>query len=237
MRGTAQPIEPAGCCTRFIPACAGNSTAHRACRVLHAVHPRVCGEQRLGKARRCTGIGSSPRVRGTATDSPSKYQTHRFIPACAGNRQTSSTNPERSTVHPRVCGEQSVSRKSTISPGGSSPRVRGTGNENTRALHPGRFIPACAGNRYNMTRFGWSLPVHPRVCGEQIFQHPKLFSNFGSSPRVRGTDILGFTCVWFFRFIPACAGNRLAGALALAVGAVHPRVCGEQDSAVILARH
>ena len=51
--------------SRFIPACAGNSTAFRVNTVLQAVHPRVCGEQLGASSRSLLCAGSSPRVRGT----------------------------------------------------------------------------------------------------------------------------------------------------------------------------
>ena len=50
-----------------------------------------------------------------------------------------------------------------------------------------RFIPACAGNRYGERRVRVTLPVHPRVCGEQEGQYRHAGPSDGSSPRVRGT--------------------------------------------------
>ena len=49
----------------------------------------------------------------------------RFIPACAGNSVSEASQLMRSSVHPRVCGEQFPHR---FLQGwfGSSPRVRGT---------------------------------------------------------------------------------------------------------------
>ena len=50
----------------------------------------------------------------------------------------------------------------------------------------------------------------------------------GSSPRVRGTLNKPFLCLRLRRFIPASAGNALGACAVAAVGAVHPRECGER---------
>ena len=54
---------------------------------------------------------------------------------------------EKTTDHPRVCGEQA-----TLDGGhgvrlGSPPRVRGTGGDTFMIQVDGRITPACAGNR------------------------------------------------------------------------------------------
>ena len=94
----------------------------------------------------------------------------RFIPACAGNSILNVCSTSKDSVHPRVCGEQRDSYRSETDMDGSSPRVRGTD-----CVLPGwpayaRFIPACAGNS-PLHGFTWlPLPVHPRVCGEQLIE-------------------------------------------------------------------
>ena len=152
----------------------------------------------------------------------------RFIPACAGNSRPSYSSVRKTSVHPRVCGEQGCRFIEHWSVSGSSPRVRGTvsyvgGSQTTK-----RFIPACAGNS-SWCDLCWSCaPVHPRVCGEQgdcVMCH-LVFS--GSSPRVRGTANLDKSDRDIVRFIPACAGNSGDRARFDVQTAVHPRVCGEQ---------
>ena len=73
-------------------------------------------------------------------------------------------------------------------------------------------------------------PVHPRVCGEHRTGAMAKRADTGSSPRVRGTLRWLQQFIWFNRFIPACAGNTRQPQLFGAVGAVHPRVCGEHRS-------
>ena len=70
---------------------------------------------------------------------------------------------------------------------GSSPRVRGTVIIANRVLVNYRIIPACAGNSGRKDVLAIGTWDHPRVCGEQQYQVVPNSSNFGSSPRVRGT--------------------------------------------------
>ena len=53
-----------------------------------------------------SGVGSSPRVRGTEDDLQKFGGDVRFIPACAGNSHVVSPYNWQIAVHPRVCGEQ-----------------------------------------------------------------------------------------------------------------------------------
>ena len=111
---------------RFIPACAGNSSASRVISPCRSVHPRVCGEQHRPRAVSTWTCGSSPRVRGTVVDKIDRHFGARFIPACAGNSPNTHHKQQALPVHPRVCGEQqTVTSGSGFTPG-SSPRVRGT---------------------------------------------------------------------------------------------------------------
>ena len=114
-------------------------------------------------------------------------------------------------VHPRVCGEQTVSLVASQHRHGSSPRVRGTGIR-----------------RESIFRH---YTVHPRVCGEQTTQRNINSILIGSSPRVRGTAFREFGADILDRFIPACAGNRPPASKPIVITPVHPRVCGEQRAA------
>ena len=115
-------------------------------------------------------------------------------------------------------------------PTGSSPRVRGTESLAQAARTLDRFIPACAGNS-GLPLSQWrNNPVHPRVCGEQKGDTPYIPTDNGSSPRVRGTDRIPLILFLLGRFIPACAGNSFGASQMRIPSAVHPRVCGEQNS-------
>ena len=208
VRGTLWPPARRRTLGRFIPACAGNSRRTAGSTAPRPVHPRVCGELRSAES-----VG---RAAG------------RFIPACAGNSSTSAATSAATTVHPRVCGELHAVLSIGTVDDGSSPRVRGTRRwwlfcPPCRAVHPRvcgelgalrgssgglrRFIPACAGNSRRWRR-------SPRGV-------------FGSSPRVRGTQLQEAVRLEKLRFIPACAGNSSAAATSAFRSAVHPRVCGE----------
>ena len=91
-----------------------------------------------------------------------------------------------------------------------------------------RFIPACAGNRYETSSQILLTSVHPRVCGEQCSGLRPISVDDGSSPRVRGTDRDVGGIRPRVRFIPACAGNRYSSHTVCSFSTVHPRVCGEQ---------
>ena len=79
-----------------------------------------------------------------------------------------------------------------------------------------------------------TLAVHPRVCGEQRRTSARALISAGSSPRVRGTGYVEIDDFKIRRFIPACAGNRSAVDYVFVGGPVHPRVCGEQNTRLIL---
>ena len=167
VRGTPSPVPVAKPGHRFIPACAGNASGAFASRLASPVHPRVCGERRDNWLIQDLSGGSSPRVRGTRSSRGLEQWRFRFIPACAGNACRATTSRTCNSVHPRVCGERSVSsrRRSTLI--GSSPRVRGTRGESSDAA--------------------FTTAVHPRVCGERGIGALSGTYTAGSSPRVRGT--------------------------------------------------
>ena len=166
----------------------------------------MCGEQSPCTAARALACGSSPRVRGTGCRHTQDRHRARFIPACAGNSPVAPRPRRHTPVHPRVCGEQVTSRH----------------------LASLRFIPACAGNRSSMMMSGSVSSVHPRVCGEQYAKSGSVTARFGSSPRVRGTELQVHIPDPSGRFIPACAGNRRPSSPVPSAHPVNPRVCGEQ---------
>ena len=133
---------------RFIPACAGNSASCSAGRTPSTVHPRVCGELRLGSQSCMSDPGSSPRVRGT--------------------RRPPRRRRSGAAVHPRVCGELASGTAPRRCQRGSSPRVRGTQPAGGPVGARGRFIPACAGNSKASAPRHSTGAVHPRVCGELV---------------------------------------------------------------------
>ena len=70
-----------------------------------------------------------------------------------------------------------------------------------------RFIPARAGNIKSLSTPCLTITVHPRACGEHRDGLDNVGMFGGSSPRVRGTSLLGIRDTGHRRFIPARAGN------------------------------
>ena len=228
VRGTVLPDGQELLAVRFIPACAGNRQFDGASSLSRSVHPRVCGEQPPTRRQNHDRAGSSPRVRGTVHHRRRRDEGGRFIPACAGNSRARTSSSVPRSVHPRVCGEQSLIHSAISSLYGSSPRVRGTDRSSVGGGSRRRFIPACAGNSDNRRAALTPVPVHPRVCGEQPPCSIGDTATAGSSPRVRGTVVGIELAISLWRFIPACAGNRTRSPPLACRRPVHPRVCGEQ---------
>ena len=105
VRGIRSQQEYCDRARRFIPACAGNTELGAYTSPLQAVHPRVCGEYRIGFWSVSVPSGSSPRVRGIRLLTVEYEPIHRFIPACAGNTGDGAFIQALFAVHPRVCGE------------------------------------------------------------------------------------------------------------------------------------
>ena len=192
---------------RFIPARAGNTSTHTPQRGCATVHPRACGERQPMGCSINESVGSSPRVRGTR---PSKSRCASQVP-----------------VHPRACGEHRPRRSTSASVIGSSPRVRGTLPMHGCRWARDRFIPARAGNTSPGELRGPAGAVHPRACGEHADSGEKKWAMHGSSPRVRGTRLMGRGLDSRNRFIPARAGNtRSCRSTTPTVRGSSPRVRG-----------
>ena len=146
LRGTAGPARPGHRQRRFIPAPAGNGYLLSFPLPEQPVHPRACGERFLSSREYVLPSGSSPRLRGTGCRRDNNQRQHRFIPAPAGNGSVPPSRPHVSAVHPRACGERTVSPWRAEAEDGSSPRLRGTGARPDVRGGDRRFIPAPAGN-------------------------------------------------------------------------------------------
>ncbi len=194
VRGTRDGVGAGHPSSRFIPARAGNAVRIYGCVLQRSVHPRACGE-------RCCGMVRNSRP-------------HWFIPARAGNASISNSDALVSAVHPRACGERNRTRLQFEDWAGSSPRVRGTHLGHVEHAVGRRFIPARAGNAFVRAYDDHDDQVHPRACGERRTQARLDRSHNGSSPRVRGTQLLIRKQRHAGRFIPARAGNARSPAAA-----------------------
>ena len=207
---------------------AGNSCARVYNTKERRDHPRVCGEQYVPRALLLAWWGSSPRVRGTVDVIRQIGNLNGIIPACAGNSRWARPQAVHLRDHPRVCGEQEAATTSLKLSQGSSPRVRGTVNTKVGEVLLKGIIPACAGNRPDPPVCAVTSGDHPRVCGEQMLKAIASIISMGSSPRVRGTVVVGRELLTLIGIIPACAGNREEQSNEVSQDRDHPRVCGEQ---------
>ena len=111
---------------------------------------------------------------------------------------------------------------------GSSPRMRGTQGKQRHTWEFQRFIPAHAGNASASSLALVAAAVHPRACGERVTRFFRSARPRGSSPRMRGTQLLREPQPTSKRFIPAHAGNAYSVRLPEWLITVHPRACGER---------
>ena len=117
---------------------------------------------------------------------------------------------------------------------GSSPRGRGKPTAAGKGFEPSGLIPAWAGKTLSPKLKGSRSRAHPRVGGENCVRGRRLCGRRGSSPRGRGKRKRPHGGQSDVRLIPAWAGKTtLMGRGESSCGA-HPRVGGENPSAVCL---
>ena len=212
---------------RFIPAQAGNTAPDRQGPRRRTVHPRAGGEHPRCQVARWGPYGSSPRRRGTPIELAPGVVEHRFIPAQAGNTSSRRSLAWSRPVHPRAGGEHQIRVVYHPRISGSSPRRRGTRPRRPPASARRRFIPAQAGNTSDSMSGRKISPVHPRAGGEHGHDSCPPWTESGSSPRRRGTQLHVTFEEEGARFIPAQAGNTHHPMPPEVEDAVHPRAGGE----------
>ncbi|BAV87890.1 N-Acetyl-D-glucosamine ABC transport system [Rothia aeria] len=177
----------------LIPTYAGNTSVRSEWSVGIIPHPHVCGEHLIATFAVFACQGSSPRMRGTLSPPRCRFPTKGFIPTYAGNTPTGPCGLRCSGAHPHVCGEHMVNNIVGSKGSGSSPRMRGTHGKPVPLSGRVGLIPTYAGNTIRRLRFSPSRRAHPHVCGEHIMPVTFLPCWPGSSPRMRGTLLLGTT--------------------------------------------
>ena len=230
VRGAADRLERQSTSLGIIPARAGSSNytldnGHPA-----GDHPRACGEQPPTAPRKGQRMGSSPRVRGAASDVRPARDTDGIIPARAGSRCIKNVNVNDCRDHPRACGEQWLRWFLLAQRMGSSPRVRGAGQSTGTQKTPNGIIPARAGSSGRKNIRPFFFRDHPRACGEQFCAVVFADCWSGSSPRVRGAADLARLVVGIQGIIPARAGSSHDIERHGILCRDHPRACGEQGS-------
>ena len=106
-----------------------------------------------------------------------------------------------------MCGEHSLSPRTSRIGAGSSPHVRGARAGRRTAHHRAGIIPACAGSTTSRTSSRTLSGDHPRMCGEHEAGGAVRMSDEGSSPHVRGAPDAVCRELRGGGIIPACAGS------------------------------
>ena len=115
---------------------------------------------------------------------------------------------------------------------GSSPRMRGTPVPGVHRVDDRGIIPAYAGNTQCAHLDATDPRDHPRVCGEHFNGYVGQCVLAGSSPRMRGTQVLTLQFLHLMGIIPAYAGNTAVLMVGSACRRDHPRVCGEHRNVI-----
>ena len=171
--------------------------------------------------------GSSPHMRGTLrVGIPVRYEA-RIIPAYAGNTPIRTRTSTVVRDHPRICGEHRGHCQGGFHGWGSSPHMRGTRPKAFPLSEWTRIIPAYAGNTCNSRCVMEPIWDHPRICGEHLVHALVEFLGTGSSPHMRGTQILVQPDQPSTGIIPAYAGNTTSCPRYPCRCRDHPRICGE----------
>ena len=169
-------------------------------------------------------------MRGRAPAASHRRPHGGITPAYAGKSPRRTCPSARAWDHPRVCGEEPKSRRSTCPPSGSPPRMRGRAGDRGSGHTRHGITPAYAGKR----RAGHTLPFgggdHPRVCGEEISSTLSASISLGSPPRMRGRVLRAMSPENARGITPAYAGKSDKRALRCYTLGDHPRVCGEESA-------
>ena len=200
-------------------------------------HPRLCGEKRKLSRLLIFSLGSPPPMRGKAEHFPPEIMRHRITPAYAGKSMMPASDVQRSTDHPRLCGEKIVSSVMLYPSIGSPPPMRGKGL--TIAAKPSfvRITPAYAGKRSASRGHVETVRDHPRLCGEKGNSKGLRGALWGSPPPMRGKVGGGMRFKFPFGITPAYAGKSGKVNFVGKTQGDHPRLCGEKRAVRIHAPH
>ena len=191
----------------IIPAYAGSTVPAGRISPSCRDHPRMCGEHCCTCALMPAIVGSSPHVRGAPITKATVPMMNGIIPACAGSTFRPRGHVSGYRDHPRMCGEHRTSWPNCEAKAGSSPHVRGALLQRQRHRIRAGIIPACAGSTWSMAiGTAWDGD-HPRMCGEHRISVNTVSSSAGSSPHVRGAQIVSDFHGLPTGIIPACAGS------------------------------
>ena len=155
----------------FTPAYAGKIEAAGTQVIGEQVHPRIRGEDTGMTIRFAPLMGSPPHTRGRLGNTPVIDAAVRFTPAYAGKIMAKSNRCRNVRVHPRIRGEDRFVIRRVVPVQGSPPHTRGRSWAAVLSVCMLRFTPAYAGKIGHARRMPLEHRVHPRIRGEDIFEH------------------------------------------------------------------
>ena len=153
-------------------------------------HPRSCGANLSTISTSSLTVGSSPLVRGQPERDGHERLRIRIIPARAGPTDETEETDDRTADHPRSCGANPSVSVVVDRNRGSSPLVRGQLLGCRVLTKTSRIIPARAGPTCRGAESSLSEADHPRSCGANSFFRYRWFLSSGSSPLVRGQQLI-----------------------------------------------
>ena len=211
----------------------------------------MCGEDIIRQMACHESPGSPPHVWGRHNPTDGLPRKPRFTPTCVGKTRDADTEasvdpgspphvwgrpriardtPCRRSVHPHMCGEDAEQNLENLHSYGSPPHVWGRPMGFLLPSALCRFTPTCVGKttapRYAKT----GGAVHPHMCGEDAPMIWALMPLAGSPPHVWGRPLVGGVGPAQARFTPTCVGKTGPVCGGLGRAAVHPHMCGEDQS-------
>ena len=151
--------------------------------------------------------GLSPRLRGNRSAVPGTSQSHRSIPAPAGEPAAASSSSRFHWVYPRACGGTRCCLTAFSVVAGLSPRLRGNLGKAAHIGNPYGSIPAPAGEPAKGATRPVKVAVYPRACGGTKLKPGDSGWTDGLSPRLRGNHQARWHYPPCHRSIPAPAGE------------------------------
>ena len=165
-------------------------------------------------------------MRGSLLKCLDRWFRNGIIPAHAGLTSSISLPCALLRDHPRACGAHVMHPSQTSSMWGSSPRMRGSLLLSLCRLVAAGIIPAHAGLTFLDVSVDGKGKDHPRACGAHLPMRFALFSFWGSSPRMRGSQDATRGRWYNLGIIPAHAGLTIQPTGWSGFARDHPRACG-----------
>ena len=190
------------------------------------------GDDLLTVRASATARGTPPRARGRRMVAAMRSSRPGNTPACAGTTHTANLSLGVRLEHPRVRGDDCGGPDSTALAGGTPPRARGRHQDGAVGRLVARNTPACAGTTLVPEEGTMTEMEHPRVRGDDRMVMSSTGRYCGTPPRARGR-------LYRPRFepgdrgnTPACAGTTTYRAMGWGTLWEHPRVRGDDGTAL-----